>query len=377
MIAKQAIAEADPPANNAPESGSGGRSNGKGRLILALIVLGTVAVAGRMGWRSHNFEETDNAYLAAHISTISPRLSGVVHKVLVTDNQLVRAGDPLIELDTADQEIRIAQVNAQIAQTDEQIRQIAEQLKQSRAEAKAAQALVARSEAQFRRADAEMRRLESLHDVQLKSVSKSELEAAVALRDSTSAELLAQKYQAEAASAKSSSVEAARAAALAQNKVFSVQLRDAELQFKYTRIVAPVSGRIGKKGVEVGARVQAGQQLLAIVQDGVWVTANFKETQLHHLYAGQQASVKVDAFPGQVFTGRVDSFAPASGTQFALLPSDNATGNFTKIVQRIPVKIVLDAKAMEFMAGRMAPGMSAIVEIDLRQGNPAAGATPR
>lgn len=376
MTSKQALAQTDSPSDHMSGPASGGGSNRKGRLILALILLGTVAVAGRMWWRNHNFEETDNAYLAAHISMISPRIPGVVHKVLVTDNQLVRTGDALVELDAADQEVRIAQVKAQMAQMDEQIQQIAGQLKQSRAEALAAQALVARSEAQFRRNDAEARRLAALYEMQMKSVSKSELEAAAAMRDSSSAELLAQKYQAEAASAKSISIEAARAAAQAQNKVFAAQLREAEMQLKYTHIVAPVSGRIGKRGVEVGARVQAGQQLLAIVQDDVWTTANFKETQLHRLYVGQQAKVRIDAFPGQEFTGRVDSFAPASGAQFALLPSDNATGNFTKIVQRIPVKIVMDAKAVESMAGRMAPGMSAVVEIDLRQGNAAAVGAP-
>lgn len=362
------------PTGQAPsQAAPSGRGARKGRLILALILLATAAVAGRMWWRSHYFEETDNAYLAGHVSTISPRIAGVVHKVLVSDNQLVRAGDPLLELDAADQEVKIAQIKAQIAQTDEQVRQIAEQLEQARAEAQAAQALVARAAAQFQRNDAEARRVSALHDVQLKSVSKSELESAIAARDSAAAESQAQQFQAKAASAKSGSVEAARAAALAQKKVLAAQLRDAELQLKYTRIVAPVDGRIGKKSVEVGTRVQAGQQLLAIVQDGVWVNANFKETQLHGLYPGQQATVKIDAFPGQAFSGKVDSFAPASGAQFALLPPDNATGNFTKIVQRIPVKVLLDPHDVKAMGGRLAPGMSAFVEVDLRQGAPAAG----
>lgn len=355
-----------------PVPAAGGRKSRKGRLILAIILLASAAVAARMWWHSHYFEETDNAYLSAHVSVISPRISGVVHKVLVTDNQLVRAGDPLVELDTADQEVQIDQIKAQIDQIDEQIRQIDEQRKQTHAEAQAAQALVARAEAQFRRNDAEAKRVSSLHDVQLKSVSKSELESTVAARDSASAEVRAQQYLAKAASAKSSAVEASRTAATAQKKVLAAQLRDAELQLKYTRIVAPVSGRIGKKSVEVGTRVQAGQQLLAIVQDGVWVTANFKETQLHGLYVGQQARVKIDTFPGQEFTGKVDSFSPASGAQFSLLPPDNATGNFTKIVQRMPVKVVLDPKEVKAMGARLAPGMSAIVEIDLRQGDPAA-----
>lgn len=361
-----------PSGHAQPVPAASNRNSRKGRLILAIILLASVVVAARMWWRSHYFEETDNAYLAAHVSVISPRISGVVHKVLVADNQLVRAGDPLVELDTADQEVRIAQIKAQLAQTDEHIHQIDEQQKQADAEAQAAQALVKRAEAQFRRADAESKRLVSLHDVQLKSVSKSELESAIAARDSASAEVQAQQYLAKAASAKSGAIEFSRSEALSQKAVLAAQLRDAELQLKYTRIVAPVSGRIGKKNVEVGTRVQAGQQLLAIVQDDIWVTANFKETQLHGLHMGQQVRVKIDAFPGRDFTGRIDSFSPASGAQFSLLPPDNATGNFTKIVQRIPVKVVLDPKEVKAMGGRLAPGMSAIVEIDLRQGDPAA-----
>ncbi|MDN0085398.1 HlyD family secretion protein [Crenobacter sp. SG2305] len=361
-----------PPGHAKPAPG--GPASRKRRLILAVILLTTLAVAGRMAWRSHNFEETDNAYLAAHVSVISPRIAGVVHKVLVADNQLVRAGDPLVELDAADQQVKIAQIKAQIAQTDEQIRQMGEERKQADAEAQAAQALVARAKAQWVRNDAEARRVTSLHNAQLKSVSTSELDSAVAARASATAEVQAQQFQAKAASAKSGAADAARAAVLAQKKVLAAQLQDAELQLGYTRLVAPVDGRIGKKSIEVGARIQAGLPLLAIVQDGVWVTANFKETQLAGLFAGQEAKVQIDAFPGQTFTGKIDSFSPASGAQFSLLPPDNATGNFTKIVQRIPVKVLLDPQAVKAMNGRLAPGMSAVVEVDLRQGKPAAGA---
>lgn len=354
---------------NVPAKPAAGKR--KGRLIFAAILLAALGFGLRMWWRSHNFEETDNAYLAAHVSVVSPRISGVVTKVLVDDNQWVRAGDPLVELDSADQQVKIDQIKAQLAQADEQIRQIDEQLKQSQAEALAAKALVARAEAQRHRSDAEAKRISSLYDAQVKSVSTSEMEAAIAARDSAAAEVQAQEYQAKAAVAKHDAMEAAHAFAVAQKKVLASQLQEAGLQLKYTRIVAPVGGRVGRRNVEVGTRLQAGQQLLAIVQDGVWVNANFKETQLHGLYAGQRANVRIDAFPGEEFTGRVDSFSPASGAQFSLLPPDNATGNFTKIVQRIPVKIVLDPESVKSVAGRLAPGSSAVVEIDLRQGNPA------
>jgi len=150
-------------------------------------------------------------------------------------------------------------------------------------------------------------------------------------------------------------------------KVLQAQLQDAQQQLGYNRLVAPVSGRVGKKSVEVGARVQPGQQLAAIVQDDVWVTANFKETQLPGLVPGQQVKISVDALPDKELVGRVDSFSPASGNQFALLPADNATGNFTKIVQRVPVKVTFSPDDLRKYAGRLVPGMSTEVEIDLRQ----------
>ena len=359
-----------PPAS--PSSDHTGRAGGKRRLVLAALLLSALAVAGRMAWRSHYFEETDNAYLTAHVNPLSARIHGSVQRVLAADNQSVRAGDVLVELDPADQQVRVAQIKAEIARTDEQVRQISEQVKQAAAEALAAQALVDRARAQHLRHQAEAQRVQALRDAQLKSVSQSELEAALAARDGAAAEVLAQQHLARAAKAKADGIEASRAATQAQKSVLAAQLSDAELQLRYTTLTAPVSGRIGRKNVEVGARVQPGQQLLAIVQDDIWVTANYKETQLRGLQAGQQARVKVDAFPGREFIGTIDSVSPASGAQFSLLPPDNATGNFTKIVQRVPVKVVLAAKDVQAMGGRLAPGMSAIVEVDLRQGVPLA-----
>jgi membrane fusion protein (multidrug efflux system) len=149
--------------------------------------------------------------------------------------------------------------------------------------------------------------------------------------------------------------------------VARANLEDAKLQLSYTEIVAPVSGQIGKKNLEVGNRVQPGQGLLALVQPDVWVTANFKETQLARLKAGQNVRVTIDSIPGRTFAGRVDSLSPASGAQFALLPPDNATGNFTKIVQRIPVKIVLEQKSVSGCENQIAAGMSAVVKVKARE----------
>ncbi|HYG36644.1 MAG TPA: HlyD family secretion protein, partial [Clostridia bacterium] len=180
----------------------------------------------------------------------------------------------------------------------------------------------------------------------------------------------AQSDAAEAAvQAAQSGLESANAlavAAQAQEKVAQANLQDAELQLSYTDILAPTAGRVGKKNLETGNRVQPGQALLALVQPEVWLTANFKETQLAHVRPGQMAEIRLDAFPDRIFSGRVESLSPASGSQFALLPPDNATGNFTRIVQRIPVKIVIEQPNLGEFEGRIVPGMSGVVKIKVR-----------
>jgi membrane fusion protein, multidrug efflux system len=140
-------------------------------------------------------------------------------------------------------------------------------------------------------------------------------------------------------------------------------LREANLNLSYTKIVAPVSGRVGRKSAEIGQRVEAGQNLLAIVQDNPWITANFKETQVGRIHPGQPVSIKIDTFEGKVFKGVVDSIAPASGAKFSMLPPDNATGNFTKIAQRMPLKIRLVDQSIASIKSQLVPGMSCVVTV--------------
>jgi membrane fusion protein (multidrug efflux system) len=200
----------------------------------------------------------------------------------------------------------------------------------------------------------------------MKAVSKAEVDAANAARASAAADVAARRDSAAAAQAQVGAASSARDVLKAQIKVLQAQLKDAQQQLGYNKIVAPVAGRVGKRSVEVGARVQPGQQLAAVVEDNVWVTANFKETQLAGLKPGQPVDLEVDALPDQKLVGHVDSFSPASGNQFALLPADNATGNFTKIVQRVPVKIALDAADLKRLSGRLVPGMSVVAEVPLK-----------
>ena len=331
-----------------------------------MIVAG-LAFGGRMYWRSQNFVETENAYLAGHVHPVSSRIVGVVTKVLVEDNQIVKEGQVIAELDPADQHVKLEQIQAQIAAAEQQVLQADAQAAQARASASAAQAQVAQAQAQSQRAQQDAERYGQLYNTQMKAVAKSELDAAVAARTSAQADVAARKDAALAAQAQVGAAQSAREVIKAQIKVLQAQAKDAQLQLGYNRIVAPVAGRLGKRSIEVGARVQPGQQLAAIVEDKVWVTANFKETQLAGLKPGQEVEVTIDALPGEHLKARLDSFSPASGNQFALLPADNATGNFTKIVQRVPVKLTFSDADLQRLAGRLVPGMSALAEVDLRQ----------
>jgi membrane fusion protein (multidrug efflux system) len=269
--------------------------------------------------------------------------------VLVDEHSPVTAGRVLARLDPRDFEIRKAQATAQLAQAQAQQRQAQARLAEARAQ-------VAREQARTGKARLDLDRARSLYRGSTGAISKQEFDQAAAEAEGAEAAL-------EAARASVGSAEALVAVADAQRQVAQAGLDDAELQLFYTQIIAPVDGRIGKKNLEVGNRVQAGQPLLGLVQPEVWITANYKETQLARIRPGQPVRIRIDAFPGRHFSGQVASLSPASGAQFALLPPDNATGNFTRIVQRVPVKILLTGPELTEYAGCLVPGMSAIAEV--------------
>ena len=244
----------------------------------------------------------------------------------------------------------IAQARARLAQATEGVT--------------AAQAAVAQAQEGVKQAEAQVARAKV-------GIASAQAKVAVAQEgiSSAQAKLAASKgglQQAEATGEQTkvsrSQYDAAKAA-IAQSEA---SVKDAQLQLSYTNITAPAAGQIGRKSVEVGQRVQSGTPLMAIVSNDLWVVANFKETQLANIKPGQKVEIKLDAFGGRKFEGRVDSFSPASGAQFALLPPDNATGNFTKVVQRIPVKVVFDAESVKGYESRIAPGMSATVNVELK-----------
>lgn len=368
------MSEATPAPAVPPASGPTPKSARKVKLILLVLLLAALAVAGRMWWRSTYFEETNNAYVDGHISAIAPRVEGVVTKVKVTDNQLVKAGDVLVELDPADFSVRADKIKAQLQEVEGELLKLDAQIEQGEAHARALDAQSARNLAQIARFKRDAERQIALNNKEIKAVTETELNAAVAARDSAYADEAAQKEEIKAAKAGVRALQSGREALLARKKALEAEVRNAGLQLGYATLKAPVDGRIGNKAVEVGSHVAVGQRLFVIIQDGVWINANFKETQLRDLAPGQKVKVALDSLPGQDIEGRVDSFAPASGAKFALLPPDNATGNFTKIVQRVPVKVTFAPETPKALLDKVVPGMSAQIEIDLRQGQPGAGA---
>ena len=372
----QAQSKAEPQLAAVPPATEPARTppNWRVRGILGLIVLAAAGFGGKVWYHSTHYVETENATISGHVTPVSSRIAGVVIKVMVEDNQAVKAGDVIAELDPADQRVKVEQIEAQIASAEQQVLQADAQVAQVRAQSLAATAQVAQSQAQLLRANQDAERFSQLYTATMKAVSKAEVDAANANRAGANADLAARRGNVQAVQAQIVAAGAARDVVKAQIKVLQAQLKDSKQQLGYNHIVAPVSGRLGRRSVEIGARVQPGQQLAAIVQDNMWVTANFKETQLAGLVPGQAVRVVIDALPKQVLIGRIDSFSPASGNQFALLPADNATGNFTKIVQRVPVKIVLRAEDVAKLRGRLVPGMSAMAEIELNQLVPAAAA---
>jgi membrane fusion protein (multidrug efflux system) len=339
-------------------------------IIGALLLIGGIGLGGRMWWRAQHYVETDNAFVAGRIHPVATRVAGVVTEMRMQDNALVKAGDVLLRLDPADAAVQIERLKAQVAQAEAAIATSTAQIAQAKAQAAATGSQVAQAEAVLARTELDAKRSQALFGAELRATSKQELDAALAAREVARADLASRKASANAAKEAIVAAESARQSAAAQKAATLAQLKDAQNQLGYVEVKASSDGRIGKRTVEVGQRVQPGQQLAAIVEPETWIVANFKETQLAKMKPGQKVHVKVDAFPGQDLLAKVDSFAPASGASFALLPPDNATGNFTKIVQRVPVKLVFEAdslKALGEAVNRIVPGLSVQVEVEIAE----------
>jgi membrane fusion protein (multidrug efflux system) len=335
-----------------------------GLLLLATTTAVGIAAMAVDYWDTGRFEiGTDDAYVAADSTAVAPKVSGYVKDVLVADNQPVRAGDVLAHIDDADFRTALeqAQSNAVAARAD--VANLRAQIEQQKQAISAAQSNLASDRAAQGLAQQDHKRYADLMQEGYATVQRvQQSEATIRQTDAAVA-----RDQALLASAlKQSDVLAAQLARAEAAVAHDDSLvRQAELNLGYTTLTAPVDGTVGARALRVGAFVQAGTQLAQVVPlHAVYVTANFKETQLTHVQPGQKVAVEVDTFPGVKIAGHVQSLSPASGQEFALLPPDNATGNFTKIVQRIPVKIVLEP--IPALKGKLRPGMSVEAIIDTK-----------
>ncbi|AUN33093.1 HlyD family secretion protein [Niveispirillum cyanobacteriorum] len=338
--------------------------NRKIALALAVPLLLAGTYGGWHWWSVARFQETtDNAYVEADITMISPRVEGYVGVVEVVENQMVQAGDVLLRLDDRDLAAKADQARARRDAAAAAIANIDSRLTLSGALIRQADAGVAAAQAEQRRAGADAQRYSALARSEFASQQKlattqADAQKAGAALIKAQAALTAERDQlsvlsTERAKAEAALEEANAALALAENDLEKSVIR------------APIAGVVGSSGARVGQFVKAGTQLMALVpvQDA-YITANFKETQIGRLRVGQPVELSIDAYPGIKVEGRIDSLSPASGAQFSLLPPENATGNFTKIVQRVPVRVALPKDGP--LAGRLRPGLSVEVSVDTR-----------
>lgn len=351
-----------------PEAAAAARKRSRLRRILLIgasaLVLASASYYSWRYWTVGQFQiSTDDAYVEADSTAIAPKISGYIGSVAVEDNQRVKAGQVLASIDDRDYQVALEQAKADVEAAEASIAGKTASLNAQQAAISAARAAVDVDQANLTFSEQEDKRYASLAStgygsVQNAQLAASHIGASRATLARNSATLQSAQQQVDVLTAEVAGAKAAHARSVALE-------RQAELNLSYATIVSPIDGVVGARSLRVGQYVQAGAQLMAVVPvDATYIVANYKETQLTDVRAGQEATVEVDTYPGKLFHGRVDSVAPASGQEFALLPPDNATGNFTKVVQRIPVKIVLDPARSP--AAALRPGMSVYPTIDTR-----------
>lgn len=317
-------------------------------------------------------ESTDDAYVKADTAAIAPRISGHVAKVLVADNQSVRAGDVLVSIDDADFRAALDQARAATASKAAGLKGVEANLVLEQKLIEAKVAAVDSALAQQKLAAAELQRARDLRANG--SGSRQALDAAIAAAAQADAAVQSAVAALAAERERLIVLESSRIQAQADLDASAAALKQAELNLSYTLVRAPFDGVVGAKTVQDGQYVRAGAQMLAVVRlPDVYVVANFKETQAGEMRRGQEVAIKVDAFPDLKLSGRIDSFSPATGSEFSLLPPENATGNFTKIVQRLPVKVLIEGEAA--LRALLRPGMSVKVSVDTRSEGEGASAT--
>lgn len=362
------------------ENSAAGTNKGKNKKFLIILIV--VVILG--GWfgvskyiHGQHHEETDDAQVEANISPVIPRISGYVVSIRVKDNQRVKKGDTLFILDDRDMKIRLAQTEAALATAESNLSAAQANAGAARANIATSQASVSTADAQIEtakinlwRATEDFKRYENL--IKDHSITQQQYEQALAAKQTAEKQLQVlqqQKSQAStqvgAVGSQSNATASQIGVAAATVKQRKVDVDDAKLNLSYTIVTAPEDGMVSKVNVQDGQFVQAGAALFSIVLNNeVWVVANFKETQYGKILEGQKVTLSIDAFPGHEFEAKVGSFSPATGARFALLPPDNASGNFVKVVQRLPIRIEF-TNSQDTLLKRLKAGMNADVDVHL------------
>jgi membrane fusion protein (multidrug efflux system) len=332
--------------------------------ISIVVVLALVLIGALVAWHhARKFESTDDAFIDTHVVRLSPQIAGRVARVDANDNAAVHAGQVLVEIDAGEVRSHLDEVLAEQTLAQSELEQAQAQVRSSEAAYAQALSSLESAAAQAENAARELERLRSLKASTPQAVAQAQLDAAEAAARSAAAQRDAAGQRARSAAAAVAAARAQAAGAQARVEALAAQIALARLNLGYTRVAAPIDGYIAQRSVAAGNYVSPGQQMMAIVPPQMWVTANFKETQLVRVRLGQRVDIKVDACPGTTMRGHVDSIQRGAGQAFALLPPENATGNFVKVVQRVPVKIVFDTLARECPLG---PGMSVVPTVTVR-----------
>ena len=318
-------------------------------VVIALIIVGTIALID-----SRRHETTDDALIDGTASQIAAQAAGRVSHLYVNDNQQVHRGDPLVDIDTADITAKVDQAKAGVLTAQSQAQQALAQVEGQRANAVQAAATARQAEAEYTNAQQDLARFKG---VDPDAVSRQQYDQAVAQARSAKAKLDAAHATEGTAQAQVKAALANVGVAQAQVATAQADLETANIQLGYAHVVAPIDGRVTKRAVDIGNVIAIGQPILAIVSTDLWVTANYKETQLKKMRVNQAVTIEIDAVPGVKFPAHVQSFQRAAGSYFSALPAENATGNYVKVTQRVPVKIVFDHPE-ELQKYDVGPGMS-------------------
>ncbi len=329
-------------------------------IILAVVLVGALIFTAKEYFYYQSHEVTDNAQIDADISPVIARVSGFVQEIRFADNQYVKAGDTLVVLDDRDYKIRLQQAIAALTSARQSVNVSQYVVDETKTGIATAVANVEAAKVRVWKANEDFNRYQNLYNDH--AITKAQFDEAKAEKESAEAALVVAQSQVPVQNRKVSTNErqvSATASTLASRQA---DVDYAKLQLTYTVITAPASGVVSKRNIQVGQLVQAGQSLFSVVNvKGIYVTANFKETQMEHLKVGEKVDIVVDAFPDKTIQGTVESFSGATGAKFSLLPPDNATGNFVKVVQRVPVKIVLQNDSA--FNALLRPGMSVKVVV--------------